>query len=330
MRRGVLIVCVIAVLSGYSWARKPRSLAIPDGFVIGRHTSFDFGPPMDYYELFVVTATAKGASVERTTLTPAADACSLPAKVEVASATINQPVSELFGGVNPCAIPDKELHRELKRCKKCMVFSYAETAMQVQCGSQIRVIRSDILDRDMFDPQRAATPKNTSWTMQLLSRLDEAVGPGVMDRPMFGAWDESQPSPKLEPSFELEDIGTGKYDGLFPKAPDKMSDLYAAAQKPMPVPTVRLVSVEPFAPEAAVLPPYPGIARLAHVEGSVTLNFYIGTDGRPTGIVFESGPGLLQHAVTNAVGGWNFQHAGSLQKVTATLEFKLNCPVQKK
>jgi TonB family protein len=330
MRRGVLIVSVVVIFGSCSWAQNPRPVPEPDAFVIGRHTFFDFGPPNNYYDLIFVTETAQGASVQRVTLIPGADACSLPAKMEVASAMISQPVSDLLGGVNPCGISDRELRRELKRCKKCLVFSYAETAMQVQCSGQIRVIRSEILDRDMFDPQRAATPKNTSWTMQLLSRLDETVGPGVMDKPMFGAWDESQSSPRVQDSSAFQDIGTGKYDALFPEAPDKLSVLYTAAQKPMPVPTVRLVSVGPFAPQSAVLPTYPGIARLAHLEGSVTLNFYIGTDGRPTGIVFESGPGVLQRAVTDAVSSWSFQHARSLQKVTATMEFKLNCPIQKK
>jgi TonB family protein len=330
MRRGITAACVIVILSSYSWARKARSIPEPDAFVIGRHTFFDFGPPNNYYDLIFVTQTAQGASVQRVTLTPEADAFSLPAKVEVASATINQPVSELLGGMNPCAISDKELHRELKRCKKCLVFSFAEVAMQVPCGSQTRVIRSKILDEDMFDSKRAETPKDTSWTMQLLSRLDDAVGPGVMDKPMFSVWDESQSSPRQQYSAAIQDIGTGKYDVLFPQAPDKLSDLYAEAQRPRTLPAVKLVNIEPFAPEAAVLPAYPGIARLAHVEGSVTLNFYIGTDGRPTGVVFESGPPLLRSAVTDAVSGWSFQHAGSLQKVRATMEFKLNCPIQKK
>lgn len=328
MRRGVIAVCVILVLSGCIWARKRQLAPAPNEFIVGRHTSFDFGPPNDYYELFIVTGTANGTSVERMTLTPAADVCTLPAKAEVASATLSEPVSELLGGVNPCAIPKKDLHRELKRCKKCMVFSFAEVAMQVQCGGETRVIRSEILDRDMFDPKRAATPKNTSWTMQLLSRLGGAVGPSAMDKPMFGVWDESQPSTRHR-SAEFQDVGTGKYDMLFSKAPDKLSDLYAAAQKPMPVPTVRLVSSEPFAPEATILPPYPGIARLAHVEGTITLSFFIGTDGRPVNIIFDGGPRLLQGATAKAVSGWKFHNAGSNERVHASMQFKLNCPIQK-
>ncbi|MFZ0639419.1 MAG: energy transducer TonB [Candidatus Acidiferrales bacterium] len=330
MRRGGIIVCAIVIASTYALARRLPPAAPPSQFVVGRHTSLDFGPPHDYYEIFVVSGVGGDTSVERITLTPAADACILPAKVETSSASLGQPVSELFGGMNPCAIPEKELRRELKRCKKCLVFSYAEVAMQAQCGAQTRVIRSEILDKDMFDPKAAKTPKNTSWTMQLLSRLDGAVGPGVMDKPMFAVWDEDQSSSGEASSAALRDISTGKYDGLFPSAPDKLSGLYLAAEKPVSHPSVRLVSIEPFKPQAAALPPYPGIARLAHVEGDVSFSFYIGTDGRPTGLVFQAGPALLRGAVTQAVADWSFQHAGSVQELHATMEFKLNCPIQPK
>jgi len=44
------------------------------------------------------------------------------------------------------------------------------------CGGETRLIRSDILDRDMFDAS-AHTPENTAWTMQLLEKLDKPLGP---------------------------------------------------------------------------------------------------------------------------------------------------------
>jgi hypothetical protein len=56
--------------------------------------------------------------------------------------------------------------------------------MAVQCGDQTRLIRMDILDRDMFDPA-PKTPGHTSWTMTLMGRLDQTVGHSVMEPPVF-------------------------------------------------------------------------------------------------------------------------------------------------
>ena len=97
----------------------------------------------------------------------------------------------------------------MKRCKKCLVFSGANIAMQVQCGSKTRVIRSDILDRDMFDPA-ANTPEHTSWTMKLLSQMDKAVGPGVMDRPIFSIPDQRESSLTNQDSDVIRDPELGK------------------------------------------------------------------------------------------------------------------------
>jgi hypothetical protein len=84
-----------------------------------------------------------------------------PARLETASATLQQSLAELLGSKNPCAIPEKDLKREIKRCKKCSVFSGSKVTMQVTCGGAARLIRSDILDRDMFDAA-AHTPENTA------------------------------------------------------------------------------------------------------------------------------------------------------------------------
>lgn len=157
---------------------------LPDQFEIGVHTFFDFGPPFDFYQLYVVRPAENGTIVERLTFTPAANKCYAPAKLETSSASLRESISELIGSKNPCAIPDKELKRELKRCKKCLVFSGSTVTMQVNCGGTTRVIRSDILDRDMFDAA-ANTPTNTAWTMQLLDNLNQALGPGVMEKSMF-------------------------------------------------------------------------------------------------------------------------------------------------
>jgi hypothetical protein len=55
------------------------------------------------------------------------------------------------------------------------------------------MIRSDILDRDMFDPI-PNTPEHTARTMRLLQRLDDAIGPGVMEKPIFPIPDTGESS----------------------------------------------------------------------------------------------------------------------------------------
>lgn len=316
----LFIFCSAAV----SAERRPVSPQ-PDRFELGRHTFFDFGPPFDYYELFMVRPTAKGTSIERFTLSPPGDACTVPAKLETASATVSESVASLLGSTNPCAIPERALQRELKRRKKGLVFSGADIAMRFQCGPQPRTIRADILDRDMFDPA-ANTPENTSWTMRLLERLDQAVGAGVMDKPIFPVLaGEGLAGRNFDPET-LRHLSMGDYDGLFQGAPDKPSDVYHAAQlRPHP-PSVRLLSSEPFPPEVFALPAYPPLAKMAHIEGVVSLKIEIDTNGKATNFTFEIGHPLLQRAVREAISGWKFPTNSAHQQVHATIEFALNCP----
>jgi hypothetical protein len=120
-----LILANCALAQGYSASPSP-----PNQFEIARRTFFDFGPPFDYYELFFVRPTSTGASIERITLTPPADQCTASAKLETASGSINESIENLLGKTNPCSIPEKELRRELKRCKKCLVFSGATVVIR--------------------------------------------------------------------------------------------------------------------------------------------------------------------------------------------------------
>ncbi len=291
MRCGV-ILCAVIFLGGFGWPEGGKPIpALPSQFEIGRHTFFDFGPPTDFYELFLVRSGVTGTHIDRITLTPATDECFVPAKLETASASLSGSVESLLGGTNPCAIPEKALHRELKRCKHCLVFSGADVVMQVQCGNQTRLIRSDILDRDMFDPG-AKTPEHTSWTMQLLERLDQAVGNRVIDKPMLSLSDEEEPTaPSPADRAILQDLSEGKYDLLFRGSPDKPSDLYRASQKHPAVPTVQLLSSVPFQPEALGLPQYPAIAKVAHIQGPVSVEADVDANGAVTNLTLD-GPKL--------------------------------------
>ena len=215
------IVCFLLFLCGSAQSQHPPSPpAQPSQFEIGRRTFFDFGPPFDFYEIFIVRPYANGTSVERITLTPAAQECVVPAKVERAYGSIPESASALLGAENPCAIPEKALRHELKRCKKCLVFSGSDVVMRDQCGSETRLIHTNVLEKDWFETS-PHTPEHTSWTIQLLARLDHAVGPEVMEKPTFPlpAKDEEQAN-NVPDSPTVRDVSTGKYDALFLGAPN--------------------------------------------------------------------------------------------------------------
>lgn len=302
--------------------------SMPDQFLIARHTFFDFGPPTDFYEIISVRRTGGGATIERVTLTPAGDACYQPPTVETVSSAIPDAVSAVLEGRNPCLIPEKALRKELKRRKQGLVFSGAEISMHIQCGEKERVIRADVLDRDMFDP-KAATPENTSWTMRLLARLDKTFPSGVSDRPMFGS--SIEPTRATASNTDsAKALESGEYDHLFAGAPDRPSDLYRASLIPPPSPDVRVLFSEPFQPANVVLPGYPPLARLARIEGTVVVTFHVAANGEVTDTQFESGHPLLRPTVTKAPGEWKFPKESVDHQIKATIDFKTNCPSRAK
>ena len=296
---------------------------MPEQFEIGRLTFFDFGPPFDYYELIVVRPLPVGVSAERILLTAPGDKCFAPAKVETAHATLNETVSTLLGEKNPCAIPEKDLKHEQKRCKKCLVFSGADVVLQVKCGDNMRLIHSKIMDRDIFS-KNSNTPENTSWTMRLLEKLDGALGPGVMEKPAFSTLQPNAPPAPESPT--MRDVAQGKYDQLFPRGTDKASDIYRESFSSPPTPTVSLLSSSPLAPETFVAPLYPVLARDAHVEGVVIFTLKINPQGLPIDLTFLSGSPLLRRVIEDASSNWRYPQDAAGQQILASIEFKLNCP----
>lgn len=327
MRRIAFLGIFLITCSRALCQTKVTSPAAPAQFEIGRRTFFDVGPPFNYYDLFIVRATPRGTSIERISLTPPGNSCAQSAKVDVTSASSPESISAILGKTNPCTIPEKELHRELKRCKKCLVFSGANVAMQVQCGSQARIIRSDILDRDMFDPA-ADTPEHTEWTMKLLHLLDSAVGPGVMDKPMIPILQPAEAPGKITDPEVVQDLSAGKFDALFPGAAEKASDLYRASQVRLMVPSVWLESIGPLEPEVFVKPEYSPIAKAAHIEGAVSFTIDTDFDGRVKKITFESGAPVLQASVSKVSSEWKFPQNPSALQIHAVIEFFLNCPAR--
>jgi len=217
------IFCIAILLGLPSSAKEKTPPPLPTSFSIGRHTFVDFGPPFHFYEIVTVHDHGPGTTIERILLTPSGGACTQPASLEAASVASAEPVSALFENKNPCNIPEKSLRRELRRRKKGHVFSGAEITLKIGCGERSRLIRADVLDRDMFDPN-PRTPVNTSWTMRLLERLDKALGPGPMDKPVFQTGEQKQGAPQIAEEF-ARDLEAGLYDDLFAGAPHKPSQL---------------------------------------------------------------------------------------------------------
>ena len=328
--RSALLGCALLVMLNTALAHKKRpTLPVPTQFAMGRRTYFDFGPPFNFYEILLVREQSDGASVERITLTPDTDACVLPAKKETAAAKLSEAVATLLQP-NPCAIPEKTLRHELKRRKKGNVFSGADVTMQVRCGQEERLLRSAILDRDMFDSQ-ARTPEYTSWTMRLMAQLDRALGSGVMDKPVFTLpkrEDDQAPTERPESVFERQ-ISAGAYDRLFEGAPNKPSDLYNAARnRPAKVPVAALQSSFPLWPETFVPPQYPPLAVMARVTGTVSFTVDVDHEGVPSNINLVSGSAIFSGAVESAVIQWRFPKTGVAWQVRASITFGWNCPAE--
>jgi len=332
MRRLQIIAFVFAAslfIPATRSQEKPLQIPPIDHFEIGRQFFFDFGPPFDYFEIFLVRSAGSGSSAKRISLTPPGDACLSPAQIESTSATLEEQISDLFGNSNPCSISEKELRRERKRCKGCLVFSGANVTMRVPCGTRTRLIRADVLDHDMFDAA-PKTPEHTSWTMQLLDRLASTLEPGVVNKPAFYSPTGER---KTEVHLELEilgDLESGAYDNLFPKSDEKPSSIYRATQIPVAQPTVQLLTSSPFAPHNPALPKYPPLPRFARIQGSVSFTLVPDATGNAGSLSFVSGNPLLQGVVREAAATWKFPKAAAGQTISATIEFSLNCPTTPK
>ncbi|MGE5113808.1 MAG: energy transducer TonB [Acidobacteriaceae bacterium] len=332
------ILTVVAAIVFGAWplfAQDGNAGAMPDSFVVARHTFFDFGPPSDFYEIYVVSAVRDGSFIEKLTLPPGAS-CYLPAKSEYNSVTVPETVATILEK-NPCNIAEKQVQRELKRKKKHqLVFSGANVAIQLQCGSQVRTIRADILDRDLFD-SNAATPQHTSWTMRLLGRLDTATGPNAMDKPAFSP---SESEPSAPPDFSrdsVQHLTKGDFDALFTDAPDRPSAIFQQSQLKLAQPTANFTSIEPVKPEISVNPKYPPLAKAARISGAVEFKAKTRPDGTLGFIEIVSGHPTLIPAATEAINQLRFAETDIQREVTGRVEFNMNCspgdyhsdPVQK-
>jgi TonB-like protein len=313
--------CLLAIACGVAVAQTTRT-QMPENLVIARHTFFDFGPPNDFYEVIQVESAGSHLSVKRALITPQGGSCVQPPTIEQSTVAMHETMDELLSSKNPCSIPDKELHRELKRCKKCLTFRGVIVTMQTSCHGLNRQIRMDILDHDLFDSS-PGTPENTSWTMSLLAKLDTALGPGAMDKPVFSLGSSQAQVP--EKTELIQQITEGKFDTLF-GTEDKVSLIAQQAMKPPPLPTVEIESVSPTVPTSVELPKYPPIAKLARVEGLVEATFHVDEDGTIKDIAFhEARLKMLQLGVTESIPKWKFPQSAWGKDEKALIRFRLNC-----
>lgn len=295
---------------------------MPAHLTIARHTFFDFGPPNDFYEILDIAPNGNELYVQRALVTPPGLARVQPAKVELSSGVIHESMEELLQSKNPCAIPEKELRRERERCKKCLVFSGVDVTMQVSCAGKYRQIRTDILDRDLF-ASAPGTPKNTSWSMAVLQKLDSALGPGVMDKPIF-PMETAAPEEPARGNL-VDQILAGTFDPLFGSQAKVSAIAQDAAKGPPPPPTVQIETVSPITPIAPELPTYPPIAKLARLEGLVEVTYEVGEDGIVRNVSLVSGSQMLQPAVSQCISRWKFPESAWGKSGKASIRFQLNC-----
>ena len=297
----------------------------PTELVIGRDSFIDIGPPFNYYDLTFLHSDGERTEVERVSFTPPADTCYPRAEIETAHVKLNESIASMLHGVNPCEIPEKALQKELKRRKKGLVFSGMIVSIQVQCVNTVRVIRADVLDRDIFGDQ-SKTPQYTSWSRALFEKLDQATGQNPWEKPVFTVAEGDDPAPSIAESAELTAIGDGKYDAIFGQTPDRPSVLYRLAKYASPrKPFIELTKIEPVRPLTYESPVYPPIAKVARVHGTVELHLSVGDDGEAKDIVIDSGPEMLRKAVIEAASKWKFSAENAGKSINASVGFGLNC-----
>jgi len=311
-------------------AQRPKSDGpFPAEIVIGRNSFIDIGPPFNYYDLTFLRSDGNKTDVERVSLTPPADACYPRAEIELKHLKLDEPLSSLLEGTNPCTIPEKKLKAELKRRKQGSVFSGMNVSMQVQCGERPRVIRADILDRDIFE-EHPNTPEYTAWSQALFEKLDKATGGGRWDKPIFPISNPAKTTAAPTESAALQAIADGKFDSLFGDAPDRPSVLYRLSHNLPRTPFIELTKSDPVHPATYIDPLFPPLAKMARVHGVVEFHLTIGADGSPRDISIDSGPKMLWQSVIDAAAKWKFSPGDAGKTVNGAVRFGLNCASEDK
>lgn len=297
---------------------------LPSEIVIGRNSFMDIDPPFNYYDLTILRSAGKKTEVERISLTPPSDTCYPRVEIRVAHLILDEALFHILEETNPCLTPEKKLRDELKRRKRGSIFSGMNVAIQVECARGMRMLRSDILDRDIFE-KHPTTPQYTAWSSVLLDKLDQATGDQPWDKPIFPLANAVPTATITIQSQVMQDIEDGRFDQLFGDAPDHPSVLYRMAQIAPRQPFIELIRSEPTRPTVYVDPVYPPIAKAARVHGTVDFHLMVGANGLATGVVIDGGPRMLWQAVTDAIAMWNFSTNHSGKAIQGSIRFGLNC-----
>jgi outer membrane biosynthesis protein TonB len=189
---------------------------------------------------------------------------------------------------------------------------------------QTRVVRADILDRDIFE-EHPKTPQYTSWTRTLFEKLDQATGDRPWDKPIFPVPETARAVSPTPQSAAMKAIADGKFDGIFGDAPDRPSVLYLMAQNAPRQPFIELTNSEPVRPAVYAEPVYPPIAKAAHVHGTVDFHLTVAENGAVKDFAIDSGPKMLWQAVNIAASNWKFSTDDSGKVVHGSIRFGLNC-----
>jgi hypothetical protein len=328
--RIVIAIGFVLFINGTCIAQKHKSQEpFPVEVVIGRDSFIDIGPPFNYYDLTFLRSEGEKTEVERISLTPPADVCYPRAEIAIAHVSLNESLSSVLQGTNPCTIPEKALKAELKRRNNGFVMSGMNVSIQAECAGGVRVMRADILDRDIFDAH-PNTPQYTAWSRTLFDKLDQATGDHPWDKPIFPVSEAVPASPPTSNSVALQAIADGKFDSIFGDSPDRPSALYRMAQNVPRVPFIELTSSEPVRPSKYVDPVFPPIAKAAHVHGVVEFHLTIGSNGSAKDFAIDSGPKLLWQTVSDAIAKWKFSTDDSGKTDHGSIRFGLNCAGESK
>jgi TonB-like protein len=297
---------------------------LPKQTTIARQTFIDVGPPFDFYEVIQLNEEDDRTRVERALITPGSG-CLQQTTVGTKAVTINRPLRSILLEKNPCDLSEKEINKERKRCKHCLTFSGQNVTLGLTCNGKDRRIRADILDRDLFD-KSPNTPEHTSWTMNVLSQLDDALGPGALDKPIFSTFQSDQPISSAQSSTLsiLDELKNGSYDSYF-NSDKKLSELYRESLDVTLPPSIELLSATPETPTDRKMPTYPPIAKAAHVEGEVEIAFVITQAGKPENIAITRGPEMFRKVTTDAISQWSFPSSSEVRHEQLKIAFRLNC-----
>jgi hypothetical protein len=162
--------------------------------------------------------------------------------------------------------------------------------------------------------------------MNVLSQLDDALGPGALDKPIFSMPPSDQPISAAQSSnlSILEGLKNGYYDSYF-NSDKKLSELYRESIDVTLPPSIELLSATPETPTSKKMPTYPPIAKAAHVEGVIEATFDVSPTGTPENITIPVGPEMFRKVTTDAISQWSFPPSSEVRQEHLKIAFKLNC-----